>query len=106
MKDKNLFIKLGGLEHPAVIQLLKDHHNEMLALSPPESVHALDLSKLSTPDITFWSVWIGDDLAGCGALKTLNPKEAEIKSMRTSATHIRKGVAKALLMHYKIIFKH
>jgi putative acetyltransferase len=36
---------------------------------------------------------------GCGALKQLNERHGEIKSMRTSAAHLRKGVAKALLSY-------
>lgn len=36
---------------------------------------------------------------GCGALKRLDTGHAEVKSMRTSAGHLRKGVAKKLLTH-------
>jgi hypothetical protein len=32
----------------------------MSELSPPESVHALDVRRLKSPDITFWSVREGD----------------------------------------------
>jgi putative acetyltransferase len=49
------------------------------------------------PEITFWSAWENGELLGCGALKELNARHGEIKSMRTSAAHRRKGVAKALL---------
>jgi len=65
--------------------------------SPPESVHALDIEGLRKPDITFWSVWEGGELLGCGALKELDSQHAEIKSMRTSSSHLRRGVAKYLL---------
>ena len=57
----------------------------MYELSPPEQVFALDLSKLKSPDITFWTVWENDQLLGCGALKELSAKHGEIKSMRTPA---------------------
>jgi len=71
----------------------------MLKHSPPESVHALDLTALKADDITLWSAWSNDELAGCGALKRLNSEHAEIKSMRTSKQYLRQGVAANLLTH-------
>ncbi|NER84837.1 MAG: GNAT family N-acetyltransferase, partial [Leptolyngbya sp. SIO1D8] len=71
----------------------------MHEITPPESVHALDLTSLRSPDITFWSVWDGDDLVGCGALKELDASMGEIKSMRTSRAHRRRGVASRVLEH-------
>ncbi len=92
-------IKIDNLESSEVEQLLQEHHNDMLQHSPPESVHVLDLSSLKAPDITFWTAWINDELAGCGALKKLSDKHAEIKSMRTAKQFLRKGVAAKLLTH-------
>jgi putative acetyltransferase len=71
----------------------------MEQVSPPESRHALNLDGLRKPEITFWTLWDGSHLAGCGALKELNPHHGEIKSMRTAATHLRRGVATHLLDH-------
>ena len=92
-------IRIGGLQRKEVILLLQEHKNNMRLHSPAESVHALNLSELKTSDVTFWSVWINDELAGCGALKELNKAHGEIKSMRTSLNHLRKGVADNLLNH-------
>ncbi|NQY88755.1 MAG: GNAT family N-acetyltransferase [Colwellia sp.] len=92
-------IQLDNLASIEVNQLLQAHHNDMLKHSPPESVHALDLTSLKAADITFWTVWIDDELAGCGALKKLNEKHAEVKSMRTAGKFLRKGVAAKLLTH-------
>jgi len=92
-------IRIGELSHQAVISLLEEHHQDMLEHSPPESVHALDLSKLEQADITFWSVWQDNELAGCGALKELDQDHGEIKSMLTSQNFLRQGVAKLLLDH-------
>jgi putative acetyltransferase len=80
--------------------LLAEHLRNMHELSPPGSVHALDLDKLRTPDITFWTVW-GDDgqLLGCGALKRLDASHAEVKSMRTPAALRRRGAGRAVLTH-------
>ncbi|MFN3451570.1 MAG: GNAT family N-acetyltransferase [Sphingorhabdus sp.] len=44
-------------------------------------------------------MWDGDALAGCGALKELTPEHGEIKSMRTHADHLRKGVGATMLTH-------
>src|SRR5579859_3279046 len=46
-----------------------------------------------------WTVWAGQQLAGCGALKEIDPAHGEVKSMRTAKTHLRKGVASMLLQH-------
>lgn len=87
----------GLLESPAVIELLQGHLDDMYATSPPESVHALDVSKLQAPDIRFWSAWQGDTLVGCVALKQHSPLMAEIKSMRSAPAARGKGVGRALL---------
>ena len=92
-------IKLDDLSGAEVRALLREHLDRMRQLSPPESVHALPLEELCAPGITFWTVWESGELLGCGALKELNPRHAEIKSMRTSTRHLRKGVAKTLLNH-------
>jgi putative acetyltransferase len=92
-------IKIDDLTGPEIVNLLQEHVANMFLHSPPESVHALPVDKLRAPDITFWSVWDGGELLGCGALKELNSAHAEIKSMRTVTKHLRRGVAKALLAH-------
>jgi len=92
-------IRIGELDNPAIIQLLSQHHVDMLSHSPPESVHALDLSTLKAPNITFYSLWVNNELAGCGAFKTLDDLHGEIKSMRTAKKFLRQGVAKKLLHH-------
>ena len=71
----------------------------MRAWSPPGSVHALDLDALRGPGMSFWTVWEGEELLGCGALKEHSPEHAEIKSMRSAAAHRGKGVGVAMLAH-------
>ena len=92
-------IRIDDLRGPEIRALLEEHLRAMRQLSPPESVHALDLDALRRPGITFWTAWEGIALLGCGALKELNPVHGEIKSMRTSVAHQRKGVARAMLGH-------
>jgi putative acetyltransferase len=92
-------IRLDDLSGAAIRALLAEHLRNMHELSPPESVHALDLTGLQKPDVTFWTVWSGGDLLGCGALKELARDHGEVKSMRTVSGHRRKGVARVMLDH-------
>ena len=92
-------LRLDDLRHPAVIALLQEHLDWMRRTSPPESVHALDLDALRQPDIAFWTLWDGETLAGCGALRALDATHGEVKSMRTAQTHLRRGVAATMLDH-------
>ncbi len=94
-----MLIKIDDLRGPEVAQILMEHLSDMYAASPPESVHALDLEKLRQPEITFWSVWDGKQLAGCGAIKELDATHAEIKSMRTANAYRGKGVAVTIMEH-------
>jgi putative acetyltransferase len=92
-------ILVDDLRGPEIARLLREHLQSMALHSPPESIHALDLEALRGPDITFWCVWQGAELMGCGALKELTPRHGEIKSMRTASKYLRKGVAARLLNH-------
>ncbi|EGM68228.1 acetyltransferase, GNAT family [Shewanella sp. HN-41] len=92
-------IILDDLKGPEIAALLQEHLDDMRATSPPESVHALDLDGLRQPNIRFWTLWDGNNLAGCGALKWLDAEHAEIKSMRTAAPYKKQGIASKVLQH-------
>lgn len=92
-------IIVDDLSSEKVAQLIGGHIQNMTLHSPPESIHALGLEELKKPEITFWSAWEQDELVGCGALKELDSRHGEIKSMKTSPHHLRKGVAKRILQH-------
>lgn len=94
-----MHIKVDDLRGPEIAALLEAHLKLMRDTSPPESVHALDLDGLRRPEVTFWTVWEGATLLGCGALKELDPTQGEIKSMHTAAAARGKGVARAMLSH-------
>ena len=94
-----LKIEPDDLSRPAIHALLAEHLQNMYELSPPESVHALDVERLRSPEITFWSAWEGPLLLGCAALKELDSKHGEVKSMRTPSTLRRRGTGRALLAH-------
>jgi putative acetyltransferase len=78
--------------------LIARHLAGMHEHSPPESVHAFDIDKLRAPDVTFWSAWVGENLAGCGALKRLDDARGEIKSMRVADDFLGRGVGRAILV--------
>jgi putative acetyltransferase len=91
-----------ALDDPAradVRALLEEHLRHMRELSPPESVHALDVEALRTPDVSFYTARVEGVLYGCGALKQLHPEHGELKSMRTPAALRRRGAGRAILAH-------
>ena len=90
-------IEVDDLSRHAVQELLREHLANMHELSPPEQVFAFDLSKLKSPDITFWTVWEDNLLLGCGALKELTSRHGEIKSMRTPALLRGRGAGRVIL---------
>jgi putative acetyltransferase len=94
-----LSIEVGDLGDDRVTRLLEDHLADMFATSPAESVHALDVSGLSVPEVTFWTIAEGDRLAGCVALKHLDEAHGELKSMRTDAAVRGRGLGARLLEH-------
>ena len=89
----------GGLDDPRVIELLHVHLTRARAETAPGSAHALDLSGLRSPDVTFWSAWEGDTLLGVGALKRLSADHGEVKSMHTAESARQRGVGGAMLRH-------
>lgn len=90
-------IREDDLTGESIARLLREHLDNMHEVTPVESIHALDLDALRSPHITFWSAWEGDELLGCGALKELDPRTGEIKSMRTAEPHRGRGVASRIL---------
>ncbi len=91
-------IVIDDLSSTEVLSLLEEHLSDMYATSPEESVHALDVNALKAPDITFFSAWKAQQLAGCVAIKNLDTKHVELKSMRTAKTFRGQGVASELLL--------
>ncbi len=92
-------IVADDLTDPRVIDLLAFHMAGMRAHSPAESVHALDVAALRSPDVAFWTAWHDDTLLGCAALREIDAGHGEIKSMRTHPDHLRRGTGRALLTH-------
>jgi putative acetyltransferase len=87
----------GGLDDPRVVELLQIHVSRARAETAPGSSHALDLSGLRAPEVTFWSAWDGEAVVGVAALKRLGADHGEIKSMHTAEAARGRGVGSALL---------
>ena len=89
----------GCLSHVGIQALLQEHLAQMRLHSPPASVHVLPTEGLADSCITFWGAFSDEAVAGCGALKELDSRHGEIKSMRTAASFQRCGVATQILAH-------
>jgi len=96
-------IQRDDLSDPRVAAFLEEHLQDMRRVSPPGSVHALDLDGLRQPEVSFWTMWHGDGdtrlLVGTGALKALDAGHAEVKSMRVHAAWRGHGLSTRLLEH-------
>ncbi len=92
-----MHIVQGGLDDPRVVALLHTHLTRARAERARGSAHALDLSGLRAPEVTFWSAWEGDAVVGVGALKRLSADHGEVKSMHTAEASRGRGVGSALL---------
>jgi putative acetyltransferase len=89
----------GNLDDPRVIELLHAHVNTARAQTARGSAHALDISGLQTPEISFWAAWNDDQLLAVGALRQLNAEHGEVKSMHTAQSARRLGAGSAMLRH-------
>jgi putative acetyltransferase len=89
--------RIDDLKSTEVQDLIAEHLRGMHSHSPPGHVNALAVESLQRPEVTFWSVWENEALCGCGALKELDSATGEIKSMRTRAAFLGRGVGQFVL---------
>jgi putative acetyltransferase len=82
-----------------VRELLERHLEFANAHSPPEDVHALDVDALLDPAVTFFSSRLDGELLAVGALKQLDLRHAELKSMHTASAARGRGIGRAVLGH-------
>ena len=87
----------GNFDNQEVNELLTKHFIELRAASPEGSAHVLNIPGLKVPSIKFWSLWDEEKLIGCGALKFLDPKHGELKSIRVSDPFRNKGYGKKIV---------
>jgi putative acetyltransferase len=81
-----------------VAALLEHHIGELRAVMG-EHAFALDATGLGAPGVTFWTAWRDGVLAGFGALKQLDARHGEVKSMRAAPAARGSGVGRALIDH-------
>jgi putative acetyltransferase len=95
-----LRIELDDPDRDDVRDLLAHHLAFAHEQSPPEDVHALDVSALQHPSISFYGARLPDGrLVGVGALKALTADHGELKSMHTSEIARGQGIGRAMLEH-------
>jgi putative acetyltransferase len=97
MLNKAMTIRVDDLTGAEIAELLGNYLRDVNALA--EETHALGLEELRQPGVTVWTIWNGDEIAGCAALKELDAHHAELKSVYTSPRFLRRGVATKLLGH-------
>ncbi|QNM84127.1 GNAT family N-acetyltransferase [Sphingomonas sabuli] len=71
----------------------------MRGSSPPEACHVLPAAGLRDPAVSFWSLREDSRLLAVGALKQLDPRHGEVKSMRTAPESLGMGAGRAMLDH-------
>ena len=89
----------NNFDEPQVNELLTKHFIELRSVSPPGSTHVLDIPGLKDPTIRFWSLWDGDNLVGCGALKLLEKGHGEFKSIRVADKFRKNGMGEKIISH-------
>ena len=89
----------NNFEDPRVNELLIKHFIELRSVSPGGSTHVLDITGLKDPSIKFWSLWVNNELIGCGALKFLDINHGEFKSIRIADQFRGKGLGINIINH-------
>ena len=89
----------GNFDNLEVNELLTKHFVELRAASPEWSAHVLDIPGLKVPSIKFWSLWEGEKLIGCGALKFLDKEHGEFKSIRIHDNFRKQGQGINVINH-------
>lgn len=87
------------LSGEAVTTLLVFHLSEMHRWSPACKVHAMPVERLRKPDVSFYSAWANGEVAAIGALRQLDGRRGELKSMRAAPAWLGKGAGEAMLLH-------
>ena len=82
------------------VRVLLERHLEFATSHKPHwDVHALDVAGLLDPAVTVFSCRAGGELLAIGALKRLDRRHAELKSMHTAEAARGRGIGRAMLAH-------
>ncbi|WP_233252638.1 GNAT family N-acetyltransferase [Maritimibacter sp. 55A14] len=79
--------------------LIAAHLALMRAVSPPGSIHAMDGGALAAPGIRFYLLHAGGAVQAMGALRRLDARHGELKSMHTAEAARGRGFGAAMLRH-------
>jgi putative acetyltransferase len=91
-----------GIEDPRsdeVRAVLERHLAFANTHTPPEGVHALDLSGLLDPAVTLFGARLDSRLMAVGAIKELDDTHGELKSMHTIEEARGQGIGRAMVEH-------
>lgn len=97
--DARARIVAADFENAQLRDLLALHFAEMRGQSPADACHVLNIESLRAPDISLFSLWENETLLGVGALKALDDRTGEVKSMRTRPDATGRGVGARILEH-------
>ena len=86
---------------PQVQALVRAHLDFAHRHSPPEDVHALAADALAAAELSVFGATAagGTALLGIGALRALDERHAELKSMHVAEAARGRGVGRAILAH-------
>lgn len=79
--------------------LMQRHTADMHADTPPESIHMMDAGQLAIPEVAFYVLRDASQPIAMGALKRIDARHAEIKSMHVLREARGRGVSLRMLDH-------
>lgn len=79
--------------------LIARHLAFTTATSPPEDMHALGIDGLLDPAVALFSARRDGQVLAVGAIKHLDARHAELKSMHTAVEARGRGIGRAVLDH-------
>lgn len=65
----------------------------------------MPVERLREPDVTFFAAWQDGTLAAVGAIKHLDARRGELKSMRAAPEFRGKGAGESILLHLMEVAK-
>ena len=99
LSNMNLIIEAEDPRSPDVEALLEVHLAFAHQVTPAGHVHALGIEGLTGPGVVFFGARREGVLLGIGALRELDPRHGEIKSMHIIRSARGEGIGRAMVDH-------
>ena len=80
-------------------ELIAELNTYLVSLYPPESCFLDSVERLLAEDAYFAVARVGDELAGCGAVKFETAEYGELKRIFVRPAFRRQGIARAIMSH-------